>query len=343
MFSARMPTKLLADLFGRLALQLSAGIGLRRAWKGEAERVPPRYRAAMEAGSAALDAGGGITAALDAAGDLFPPLVRGLAEVGERTGHEPEVFRELSATLDHAVRTRRELLGALVVPALQLSLAILVVGFLIWVAGAIKDGADNPVDILGLGLVGERGLAWYLAGVLLLAGIVAALGKTALASWQRRGVVRVLLDRVPVLGRAARDSEAAWWCRVASVASGTGLDIGRLVGLASRVAPGLALDPRGVEELLRAGATFADTLRQRGTFPRELVEAVAVGELTGSTSATLARLAGRYEEDARRGFAASAKAAGFIVWAIVAVLFIIVIFRIFSFYLGAIQGALGGR
>lgn len=343
MFSAVMPTKLLADLFGRLSLALSAGIGLRRAWRGETDRVPARHRASMEAVGRGLDAGQGISAALGAAGDAFPPLVRGLVEVGERTGHEPEVFRELSATLDHTVRTRRDLLAALVGPGLQLCVAILVVGFLIWVAGAIRDGDNRPVDILGLGLVGSAGLTWYFGAVAAVAVGVALCGRTALASWRRHGVVRTLLDRVPVLGRAARDSEAAWWCRVASLAAGTGLDIGRLAGLASQVAPGLSLDPRAVEERLRGGATFADTLRESRRFPRELVEAVAVGELTGSTAETLGRLAGRYDEDARRGFVASARAAGFLVWALVAVLIIIVIFRIFSFYVGAIQGALGGR
>ncbi|NBP52596.1 MAG: hypothetical protein EBU70_15700, partial [Actinobacteria bacterium] len=87
------------------------------------------------------------------------------------------MFRELSATLDHTVRTRRDLLSALVGPALQLVLAILVVGFLIWVAGAIRDGDNRPVDILGLGLVGATGLTWYL-------GAVAAL---AVGAWRSSG------------------------------------------------------------------------------------------------------------------------------------------------------------
>ena len=55
----------------------------------------------------------------------------------------------------------------------------------------------------------------------------------------------------------------------------------------------------------------------------------------------LDRLAGQYEDEARRLFEASARGAGFLVWALVAAMIVLVIFRIFSFYVGAIQSAIG--
>ena len=342
-FTTPMPTKRLAELLGRLALALSAGIGLRKAWKGETERVPPRWRGAMEAVGRALDGGENLADAMAAAGDTFPALVRGMAEVGVRTGHEAETLRELARTLDHAERTRRTLLGTLVWPGFQLALAILVIAFLILVAGAIRDERGSPVDILGLGLVGWPGLAAWLSIVAALAIGMFVGGRSALASWRRRGIARHVVGRVPLLGAAARAAEAAAWCRAASLSSAAGLDAGRLVRLSSAVAPGLALDPAGVESRLRAGASLADTLRASGRFPATLVEGVAVGELTGSTAETLDRLAGQYDEEARSRFEAAARAAGFLVWVGVAALITLVIFRIFSFYVGAIQAAAGGR
>lgn len=338
-----LPTKLLADLLGRMSTALSAGIGVRRAWQGELERVPRRYRPALEEVGRCLDAGEGLAASLRSAGDTFPPLVLSMAEVGERTGHEAEVFRDLSRSLDHTLRTRRALVASLVKPALQLLAAILVVAFLIWIAGSIRDLEQRPVDILGTGLVGTGGVVAYaclVAAALVALGI---LGRAALASWRRRGIARPLVDRVPLLGAATRAAEAAAWCRAASMAGSAGLDIGRLVRLASSVAPGLALDADAVETSLRGGATFADVLRAARVFPATLVEGVAVGELTGTTPEKLDRLAGQYDEDARRGFEAAAGVAGGIVWAIVAGLVILVIFRIFSFYVGTIQSVLAGR
>lgn len=342
-FTTPMPTKQLADLLGRLALSLSAGIGLRRAWQGEIGRAPARWRGAMEAVGRALDGGENLADAMAAAGDTFPALVRGMAEVGVRTGQEAETLRELARALDHAERTRRALVGSLLWPAFQLGVAILVIAFLILVAGAIRDDRGSPVDILGLGLVGWPGLAAWLSIVAALAIGTLVGGRAALASHRRRGIARHVVGRVPLLGAAVRSAEAAAWCRAASLSSGAGLDAGRLVRLSSAVAPGLALDAARVESRLRAGASLADVLRDSGRFPATLVEGVAVGELTGSTAETLDRLAGGYDEEARARFEAVARGAGFLVWGGVAALITLVIFRIFSFYVGAIQAVVGGR
>ena len=336
-FTAQMPTKLLAEILGRMALSLAAGIGVRRAWKGEVERVPRRWRGAMEAVGQALGAGESLSEAMTLAGETFPPLIRGMVSVGERTGHEAETLRELARMLDQVERTRRAFVRGLVWPGFQLAIAILVIGFLIWVAGGIRDEQHKPIDILGFGLVGSAGLAAYLSIVafLAIAGVVA--GRMAVASWRRNGIVRRVVSPLPVIGAAARAAEAAAWCRAASLASAAGLDAGTLVRLGATVAPGIPLDADRVERRLREGATLADTLRESGGFPPTLIEGVITGELTGNTAEVLDRLAGDYDEEARQKFEASAQVAGFVIWGLVAALITLVIFRIFSFYVGAIQ------
>ena len=339
-FTAQMPTKLLAEILGRMALSLAAGIGVRRAWKGEVERVPRRWRGAMETVGQALGAGESLSEAMALAGETFPPLIRGMVSVGDRTGHEAETLRELARMLDQVERTRRAFVRGLVWPGFQLAIAILVIGFLIWVAGGIRDEQNKPnkpIDILGFGLVGSAGLAAYLSIVafLAIAGVVA--GRMAVASWRRNGIVRRVVSPLPVIGAAARAAEAAAWCRAASLASAAGLDAGTLVRLGATVAPGIPLDADRVERRLREGATLADTLRESGGFPPTLIEGVITGELTGNTAEVLDRLAGDYDEEARQKFEASAQVAGFVIWGLVAALITLVIFRIFSFYVGAIQ------
>ena len=340
-FTTQMPPKLLAAILGRMALSLSAGIGVRRAWKGEVERVPSRWRGVMERVAQALNEGESLSASMALAGEAFPPLIRAMVAVGDRTGHEAETLRELSGMLEHAVRTRRELLRGLVWPAFQLVIALLVVGFLIWVGGSLRNLRNEPIDILGFGLVGAGGLAAYVSVVafLVIVGVVSIRG--AVASWRRNGIVRRWLTPVPVIGAAARASEAAAWCRAASLASGAGLDAGSLVRLGAAVAPGIPVDADRVVKRLREGATLADTLRESGGFPRTIIEGVMAGELTGNTAEVLDRLAGDYEEEARRKFEASAQVAGFVVWGIVAAMIAIVIFRIFSFYVGTVLDLAG--
>ena len=196
--------------------------------------------------------------------------------------------------------------------------------------------------MLRIGLSGVKGLIVYL---LCLVGIALAVGfafKRAIASWHNRGIVRHVVDWIPVVGAASRANEAAAWCRAASLASAAGLDIGRLISLASAAAPGIRLDPQRIEKHLRSGATLAESLRESQQFPERVLEVVDIGELTGSTAEVLDRLAGECDDEARVGFEAAAQGVGFMVWAIVAGLIVLVIFRIFSFYVAAIQDAAGG-
>ncbi|NDC53362.1 MAG: hypothetical protein EBZ74_03505 [Planctomycetia bacterium] len=341
-FRSELPAPLLADMLGRLSTALAAGIDLRRAWAGETARSPARWRPALERVATALADGAPLGAALAAAGPAFPPFVRGMAAVGDQTGHEPETLRDVAETLRAAIRARRELRHSLAAPAFQLVVALAVVGILILIAGLLRDAEGRPVDLLGTGLAGPGGLARYAALVATAAAVAGGAFRLGLADWRRRGVVRAVVERVPVVGPAARAAEAAAWCRAAGLASGAGLPAGRLMRLAASVAPGLALDPDAVEESLRGGATLADVLRAAGRFPRRLVEMVDVGELTGTTAEALDRLAGEFDGEARRGLAAAARGAGFLVWLAVAGLIALVVFRIFSSYLGMLQDAAGG-
>ena len=52
---------------------------------------------------------------------------------------------------------------------IQLGMALLVVGFLIWVSALIKRTTGNPTDLLGVGLTGEFGLLVYLVLLALVA------------------------------------------------------------------------------------------------------------------------------------------------------------------------------
>ena len=338
----QMPDKLLAAVLGRLAIALKAGIDLRRAWASETSRVSRAWRPAMETVLRSLSQGNQLALAMKQAGQTFPPLVLAMVAVGDRTGHEAQTLEELSQVLERSVRNTRAFISSLVWPMFQLIVAIGVVGAMILLSGFVRDLNNKPVDVLGLGLSGVSGLVTYL--ILLLGCLVVGVlsFQYALASWRGHGGVRLLVDRIPVIGPASRAFEAAVWCRAASLASGAGLDAGQLISLASAAAPGLWLDADRVEERLREGATLEESLQSARRFPRRVLEVVNVGEMTGNTSEVLDRLAGQLDEEARLSFEAAARGAGFLVWTVVACFIVVIIFRIFLFYVGMIQDATSG-
>ena len=337
--TGRMSDRLLADVLGRLATALAAGIDMRRAWAAETSRVPRRWRPAMEAVASGIAAGEGLATAMQRAGGAFPPLVRALVAVGDAGGRDAEALRDVAAALERGIRGRRELRAALAGPALRLVMALAASSVLILVNGVITDLDGKAVDILGLGLTGRAGAIRFLSAV---AGVMvlAVLGWPLLVrSWADHGLARTIAAWIPILGPAVRSAEAAAWCKAAGLASHAGLDAGRLVGLASSAAPGLRIAAGRVEERLRGGATLDEALAAAGRLPRTVLEAVAVGEMTGTTPESLDRLAGRLDEEARAGFTAAVGAVGFIAWAAVAGLVALVVFRFGSFYAGILNQA----
>lgn len=327
-----MPDAVVADLLGRLAVATAAGIDMRRAWAGEAARAAARWKPAVEQVARSLAGGATLAESLESVGGTFSPVVRGMLAAGERAGCEPDVCRELAVQCRRSAHNAAELKRSLVKPALQAVAAVGVVSLLIFVGG-------GSFDMIGLGLTGLGGVVTFL---LFVAGAVAcgwAIIAAALRSWRQRGIIRCVVARLPVIGRAAADAEMAAWCRAASLASGIGLDIRQLLAMASTVAPGLAIDPAVAAGRLREGLSLSEMLGETGRFPRALLEAVGVGEMTGTTAETLDRLADHADEDAARGFAAAARGAGAAVWLAVVGLVAALIIRLFSAYVGILQDA----
>lgn len=329
--SGRIPDTVLADVLHRLSIAVAAGIDLRRAWASEAGRVPGRWRPVMQRVAARLAAGDALGEAC-AATAAIPDVVAGMLIVGDRTGRLAEVLDETAKTLARSVATRRTLRAALVGPAIRLVVAVLAIVVMIIVSGLSRGLDGKPLDFLGLGLTGRGGVLLFLAGLAAMAAAVAVAGVAAWKSWRHRGWAWSVGRRLPLIGPAAVAAEAAAWCRAASLAAHAGVSIGEMVELASRSAPGFGCDRRRVEDLLRGGRDLPETLTATGRLPRAVIEAVAVGEATGTTAEALDRVADHLDESAVRGFTAAVQAVGFLAWALVACLVATVVIRVVASY-----------
>ena len=85
-----------------------------------------------------------------------------MAHVGEQTGTLGRVFQRLESHYRRQVQAQRIFLGAIAWPMIELAFAIFVIGLLIWILGIIAQRNNGqPIDILGFGLVGTRGLIIY--------------------------------------------------------------------------------------------------------------------------------------------------------------------------------------
>src|SRR5690349_11974886 len=202
-FDPRLSNNTLAELCHRLAVETDSGIDVRRTWTREAESARGRVKPLFESIRDAVGRGDSLSAAFGRTGPLFPPLFLEMTHVGEQTGTLGRVLRRLESHYRHQVQAQRLFLGAIIWPMLELGFAIVVVGLLIWVLGIVAQRNNGtPIDILGFGLIGTRGLIIYMLFIATvaacIAGCVIAIKRGML--WTRP--LQHALIRIPVIGRA---------------------------------------------------------------------------------------------------------------------------------------------
>ncbi len=340
-FAPRAGLSFLGPFCRRLADALQSGIDIRSIVARESQRARGAARRPLAQLDEAIRRGDSLTAAFEAIGEFFPPLMRRMIEVGEATGRSAEVFAQLADHYQLRRELRRAFLLSIVWPMVQLGLALAVVGLLIWLLGVVNAMTGGHVDPLGLGLIGGRGLAIYLGAVggvaLVAAGLIWSFrrGWWWAARWQRWAM------RLPVVGRALRDLALARIAWALHLTMGAGMDVPRALEISMAAARNAKFDDDSIalRQSVAQGASIAEAFRSLSGYPDEFLDGLAVGEQSGRLSESLGVLSEQYQRRARDAMAALTTVAGWLVWALVAALIIVVIFRLAFFYLNTLNEA----
>jgi type II secretory pathway component PulF len=344
LFDAHVNPKELAQLCRRLATSLTAGIDARTVWRREAEgRTSQGLRRRIIEIHESVAGGRSVNDGLVRTGEFFPPMFREMVHVGEQTGQLPEVFRQLAEHYDHQLTLKRSFLAAITWPMLQLAAAVAVIGLLIWVLGLLPTApGGEPIDILGLGLIGNSGLAIYLLFVAAVAAVIWLVIQSV-----RRGLVwtRPLQRAVmatPGIGSCLQTlalSRLAWCLHVTME---TGMDLRHALALSLGSTHNARYTDHSDEVVsqVAGGQEIYEAFSATGVFPRDFLDTMEVGERSGRLPESMALLSQQYQDQARRALATLTVLAGFAVWGLVAMLIIAMIFRLAMFYIGTINDAM---
>jgi type II secretory pathway component PulF len=332
--SPRIPLKPLSQLCRRLAVATGAGLEDRRIWQSESERGGRAQQQAVAWVSEALARGDSVDDALAATGDYFPPLFRQMVAVGDESGQLDHTYRRLAEHYEHMLAARRTLMGGLAWPMIELAIAIVTIGVVIWISSFLnlKTVGGEPLDIFGFGLTGGTGLVIYVVLVNLAAAAVllflAALRRGAL--WTR-ALQRATLQ-IPGLGGALETLALARFTWALQLVLDSALDL--------RKALPLALDASGNDayrrlapEVVRSigqGMSLHSALAMTGGFPQDFLDGIGVGEESGMLAETMQRLSKDYQERAATAVGVMARFLGGAIWAAVALIIIVLIFRVNS-------------
>jgi type IV pilus assembly protein PilC len=341
--SPRLSSKALSELSHRLGVETESGIDIRRTWQREAESARGRVQVEFMKIRDSVGRGDSLTHALAGSRQLFPTLFLEMVEVGEQTGTLGRVFHRLSDHYRHQVQLQRSFVKAITWPMLELAAAILIIGMMIWVLGIVAQRNNGqPIDILGFGLVGTKGLVIYVNFViavgLCVAGLVVAVRRGVL--WTRP-LQRAVME-IPGVGPSLEKLALARLTWALHLLMNVDMDLRRVVPLVLR-ATGSDYYIRRTEQItsaVAAGEPIHIAFSRSGAFPSEFIDALQVAEDSGQMVESMDRLSRRYQEESEMALQTLTKIAGFAVWALVAGLITLMIFRLAGFYLNTINNAL---
>ncbi len=245
-----------------------------------------------------------FSAALDAFPGSFPAVYRAMIAAGETAGGLPAVLDRLAEYLEKDQAVRSRITGAMIYPAVLMSVAIGVITLLMaLVVPRIAEqftgmGMDLPLltrVMIGVSSFLQTSWPYLLAGLVLsfiIAGVLL-----------RREPVRAGLDavlaRLPGIGGFLRHVEAARFSRTMGILIESGAVLPDALRAAQRAAGNRAFKHRIdlVTRDIESGKGLSEAMRLRGWFPPLALFMIAAGERSGALGDMFRRAADQLEQD----------------------------------------------
>ncbi|PHS02522.1 MAG: hypothetical protein COA78_20955 [Blastopirellula sp.] len=338
-FSPRISTKKLVQLCHRVGNQLEAGIDERKIWADEHRRARGSARRLLYYLSESIERGNSLKDALKTTGDYFPEVFREMVGLGVETGHLDVIMKQLAEQYEHSMQLRRTFLAGIAWPMLQLFASIIIIGILIFAMGVVSEMTGQKIDVLGLGLFGGSGVLIYLAFI-----VAIGVGLTLFYQIVSRGFFRflqlgALILHVPLIGTALKTIALSKMSWVLSLTYAGGMEVRRALRLALNATHNQFFIRHAdqIDKELLEGGELHWVLRETHAFPDEFLDAIEAGEISGKITESMSVIAKQYQAQAKQALNYIAILGGLLVWALVGVILIALIFKIFSFYYGIIN------
>ena len=234
----------------------------------------------------------------------FDDLFTNMVEVGESGGILDVVFQRLAAYIEKAAALKRKVKGAMIYPASIISVAFLVVIFMLTFViptftKMFKDlGADLPLPTQVVVWLSEFVRTYILLIIAAIVGCVFAL-RAYYRTEKGQSTIDALLLKVPVMGSLIRKVAVARFTRTLGTLVSSGVPILEGLRITARTAGNKVVEKAVLQcrAAVTAGKTLAEPLKASGVFPPMVIQMISVGEQTGALDAMLSKIADFYDDE----------------------------------------------
>ncbi|MBT5470497.1 MAG: type II secretion system F family protein [Nitrospina sp.] len=236
--------------------------------------------------------------------EIWDQLYCNLVEAGEVGGILDIILRRLAEYIEKAEALKKKVKSAMVYPGAIVSVAVLVVAFLMifvipsFAAVFSQGGAElpGPTQIV-MDVSNFFQNQWYI----MIGGFIAFFFTFKKVYATRRG--RIEIDRIalklPVFGMLIRKVSVAKFTRTLGTLISSGVPLIEGLDICARTAGNSIVEIAVINtiEAIKEGETIAAPLAREEVFPAMVIQMIDVGESSGSLDKMLSKIADFYDEE----------------------------------------------
>lgn len=235
---------------------------------------------------------------------VFDHLFVNLVHAGETGGILDTILRRLAVFLEKSEALKRKVKGAMIYPAVVITIAMSVVTilliFVIPVFAQMFEGAGQKLPAPTLFVMNLSNFVQnYIIYILIIIGIIIFAYRRFYATKKGRMIVDRLALSIPAFGLLIRKVAVARFCSTLGTMISSGVPILDALEITAKTAGNVIIEAAimNTRTAISEGRTIAEPLMETGVFPGMVVRMIAVGEATGALDAMLAKIAEFYDEE----------------------------------------------
>jgi len=234
----------------------------------------------------------------------FDELFVNMVEAGEAGGILDNILQRLATYIEKAEALKRKIKGAMVYPAVVMTVAVLATAFmLIFIIPTFAKmftgfGAELPLPTkIVMGLSSFLRSYWWVI-LIGIAGTGVGIQRYYRTERGHIAIDRFLL-RIPVLGDVIRKGAVARFTRTLGTLISSGVPILTGLEITARTSGNRVIQEAimAARASIREGETISAPLRVSNVFPPMVVQMISVGEETGALDDMLTRIADFYDDE----------------------------------------------
>ncbi|MFH1114127.1 MAG: type II secretion system F family protein [Pseudomonadota bacterium] len=304
-FQPKVSTKDVVIFTRQFATMIDAGLPLVQCLEILSSQQENRtFKRVLAQVKGSVEGGSTFAEALKEHPKIFDHLFVNLVHAGETGGILDTILRKLAVFLEKSEALKRKVKGAMIYPAVVVTIAMAVVTvlllFVIPVFKEMFEGAGQKLPgptLLVLSM--SEFLQAYFIYIFLTLGFIIFIVRKFYNTQKGRMIIDRFMLRTPVFGLLLRKVAVARFCSTLGTMISSGVPILDALEITAKTAGNVIIEAAimNTRTAIAEGRTIAEPLMETGVFPGMVVRMIAVGEATGALDAMLAKISEFYDEE----------------------------------------------